>query len=411
MKRLSFIFLIALLTACGSKQSGDFIVTVTNDRDFAREELIEVPIADIAARVPLIDEEKYIVLDVEGNQLSYQISHDDKLLFPVSVGPKGKAEYTVAVGDPVEAIPYVYGRHYPERADDIAWENERSAYRTYGPALERSGERAYGYDVWVKRVPYLVVEQRYATELNEEARNEIHRLRKERHYAEADELARAISYHVDHGDGLDCYKVGPTLGCGTAALMDGNNLLYPYCWSDYEILENGPLRFTVKLTYHPFTAGKSSEVVETRIISLNSGSQLNKTIVSYEGLEQTMPIATGLVIHPENPEAYILEPDKGYIAYADLTDNVNNDNGVIYVGAVIPDKMSSAKAELFTPKEAKERGASGHVLAIGNYRPDSQYTYYWGAGWSKYGFDSMEAWTLYLDRFAQGVRHPLKVQY
>lgn len=410
MKKYFSLSLLALLAACGPKQSTDFTVTVTNDLSFDRAEMVEIPISEVAKKVQLIDEEQYIVLDAEGNQVAYQITYDDNLLFPVNVKAGDKAVYTVAVGEPIEAEPLVYGRHYPERVDDIAWENDRTAYRAYGPALQAKGERAFGYDAWVKRVPGLVVEQRYANELNPDTQAEIARLRKERKHDEANELYHSVSYHVDHGNGLDCYKVGPTLGCGTAALMQGDAILYPYCWKEYEILENGPLRFTVKLTYNPLVVGKDS-VVETRIISLAQGSQLNKTVVSYAGLSKAAPVATGLVIHPENPTAYVLEGDKGYIAYADLTDNVNNGNGIIYVGAVMPEKVTEAKAQMFPDKEAKERGASGHVLAISNYKPDTEYTYYWGSGWSKYGFDSMEAWTTYLDRYAQSVRNPLKVAY
>lgn len=409
-KYFSTLPLLALLAACGPKQSTDFTVTVTNDLSFDRAEMVEVPISEVAKKVQLIDEEQYIVLDAEGNQVAYQITYDDNLLFPVNVKAGDKAVYTVAVGEPIEAEPLVYGRHYPERVDDIAWENDRTAYRAYGPALQAKGERAFGYDAWVKRVPGLVVEQRYANELNPDTQAEIARLRKERKYDEANELYHSVSYHVDHGNGLDCYKVGPTLGCGTAALMQGDAILYPYCWKEYEILENGPLRFTVKLTYNPLVVGKDT-VIETRTISLAQGSQLNKTVVSYAGLTKAAPVATGLVIHPENPTAYVLEGDKGYIAYADLTDNVNNGNGVIYVGAVMPDKVTEAKAQMFSDKEAKERGASGHVLAISNYKPETEYTYYWGSGWSKYGFDSMEAWITYLDRYAQSVRKPLKVEF
>ena len=409
-KYFSFLSLLALLTACGPKQSTDFTVTVTNDQAFDREEMVEVPISEVAKKVQLIDEEQYIILDAEGNQVAYQITYDDNLLFPVNVKAGNKAVYTIAVGEPIEADPLVYGRHYPERVDDIAWENDRTAYRAYGPALQAKGERAFGYDAWVKRVPSLVVEQRYANELNPDTQAEIARLRKARKYDEANELYHSVSYHVDHGNGLDCYKVGPTLGCGTAALMQGDAILYPYCWKEYEILENGPLRFTVKLTYNPLVVGKDT-VVETRTISLAQGSQLNKTVVSYAGLSKAAPVATGLVIHPENPTAYVLEGDKGYIAYADLTDNVNNGNGIIYVGAVMPEKVTEAKAQMFADKEAKERGASGHVLAISNYKPYTEYAYYWGSGWSKYGFDSMEAWTTYLDRYAQSVRNPLKVAY
>ena len=409
-KHFSFLSLLVLLTACGPKQSTDFTVTVTNDQAFDREEMVEVPISEVAKKVQLIDEEQYIILDAEGNQVAYQITYDDKLLFQVNVKADAEAVYTVAVGEPVEAEALVYGRHYPERVDDIAWENDRTAYRAYGPALQAKGERAFGYDAWVKRVPGLVVEQRYANELNPDTQAEIARLRKARKHDEADELYHSVSYHVDHGNGLDCYKVGPTLGCGTSALIQDDNILYPYCWKEYEIIENGPLRFTVRLTYNPFVVGKDS-VVETRIISLDKGSQLNKTVITYAGLTKAMPVATGLVIHPENPTAYALEGDKGYIAYADLTDNVNNDNGIIYVGAVMPKKVKEAKTLMFGNKEAKERGASGHVLAISTYKPGSEYVYYWGSGWSKYGFDSMETWTKYLDRYAQCVRHPLEVSF
>lgn len=409
-KHLLSLSLLVLLAACGPKPSTDFTITVTNDLTFDREEMVEVPISEVAKKVQLIDEEQYIILDAEGNQVPYQITHDDNLLFPATVKANDKAVYTVAVGEPIEVEALVYGRHYPERVDDIAWENDRTAYRAYGPALQAKGERAFGYDAWVKRVPGLVVEQRYANELNPDTQAEIARLRKERKHDEANELYHSVSYHVDHGNGLDCYKVGPTLGCGTAALLNGDAIVYPYCWKEYEILENGPLRFTVQLTYNPFVMGKDS-VVETRTISLSKGSQLNKTVVSYQGLQKATPVATGLVIHPENPTAYVLEGDKGYIAYADLTDNVNNDNGIIYVGAVMPEKVTEAKAAMFSDKEAKERGASGHVLAVSNYKPGAEYTYYWGSGWSKYGFDTMDDWTTYLDRYAQSVRNPLKVEF
>lgn len=411
MKKLPILALVFLLVACKAKLDADFIVTITNDQEFDREELVEIPISDIAQKVQLIDEEQYIILDSKGNQIPYQVTYDDKLLFPVKVRANGETTCTITIGEPIEVIPLVGGRHYPERTDDMTWENDRMAYRAYGPELQAKGERAYGYDVWVKRVPKPVVEQRYANHLNPDIQAEISRLRKARKYNEANELSDSVSFYVDHGDGLDCYDVGPTLGCGTAALMQGDNIVYPYCWKEYEMIENGPLRFTVKLTYHPITVGKDKKVVETRVISLSQGSQLNKTVITYTGLSQTTPIAAGIVINPENPEAYVLEKEKGYIAYADLTNNVNNDNGIIYTGVVMPKKMKEAQASLFAPKEAKERDALGHVLAINNYKPGSEYTYYWGAGWSKYGFDSMETWTTYLDLYAQRQRHPLTISY
>lgn len=33
--------------------------------------------------------------------------------------------------------------------------------------------------------------------------------------------------------------------------MAGDTIIYPYCYATQEILDNGPLRFTVKLVYNP----------------------------------------------------------------------------------------------------------------------------------------------------------------
>ena len=404
MRKIVFLFFLALLASCCQRLSTPFTVIVSNDQSFARtDELVEVPISAIAEQLTLIGEEQYIILDADGCQVPYQITYDHHLLFPATVPANDSVAYTITIGEPIKSERFVYGRHYPESAEDITWENDRMAYCVHG-------ELEWGYDVWAKRVPHLVVEQRYANYLNPDVQAEISRLRKARKYKESNALYQTVSYHVDHGDGLDCYKAGPTLGCGTAALMQGGNIVYPHCWDSYEIMENGPLRFTLKLTYGPLSVGKDN-VVETRIISLTKGSQLNKTTVSYAGLSATTPIATGLVIHPESPAAYVLEPSKGYIAYADPTDNASVDNGILYVGAVMTKKITEAKPVMFTNKEVKERGASGHVLAISNYKPDSYYTYYWGSGWSKYGFPSMSSWTDYLDHHIQLLHHPLVVSY
>ena len=85
------------------------------------------------------------------------------------------------------------------------------------------------------------------------------------------DLNRGISYHVDHGNGMDCYAVGPTLGGGTAALFPDSTIVYPYCYKDCEILDNGPLRFTAKLVYNPLVVKGDSSVIETRIILWTRG--------------------------------------------------------------------------------------------------------------------------------------------
>ena len=95
-----------------------------------------------------------------------------------------------------------------------------------------------------------------------------------------------------------------------------------------------------------------------------------------------------------------------YIAYADPADPVN---GQIYVAAVFPEKVNEAKAVIFSDKEKAERGADGHVLAYSTYSPGNSYTYYSGAGWSKWGFENSGKWFEYVQKFAQNLKEPLTV--
>lgn len=412
MKYLSF-FAALLLVSCGNK--GPLQVTVTNPIELERNgELVEVCMEQVSKQLNLNDTTELVVLNEAGEQVPYQLTYDGKLIFPAKVAAKGTVVYTIQTGTPQEGLftMAAYGRKYPERVDDVAWENDRVAFRTYGPALQANGERAFGYDLWLKRVPGMVVEERYEKELNPATKAKIDSLKAINKNEEAQALYQSVSYHVDHGNGLDCYKVGPTLGGGAAALLAGDEIVYPYCYvGEPEILDNGPLRFTVKLNYAPFVIGGDSIVTETRIISLDKGAQLNKTVLTYANLSKAAPVAAGIVIHPENEEAYTTDADAGYITYTDLSDNINNGNGEIYVGVAFPGEMKEAKVKLFSDEESKNLrgGATGHVLAIAEYQPNSEFTYYWGSGWSKYGFADATAWNQYMSEFTQKVRNPLNI--
>lgn len=393
-----------LWTGCSKSES--VTVTIANPLAIERTgEMVEIPVNDIYTQLNLSDTAQFVIYDEKAQEVPYQLTYDEKVIFPVSIASKASVNYTVQQGTPSLVNAVVYGRCYPERLDDIAWENDRAAYRAYGPALQKSGEKAYGYDVFTKSVEELVVEDRYAMELDSASRAEIKALREAGKKEEADSLSRAISYHIDHGNGMDCYAVGPTLGGGTAALMPDSAIVYPYCYKDYEILDNGPLRFTVKLVFNPLVVKNDSNVVETRIIQLDKGSQLNKTTVSYEYLTQTTPVAAGLVLHAANPEGYAYDAAKGYISYADPTTNAEAGNGIVYVGAVFPASVQTT-TQLF---EKPVGDALGHVLGISTYEPGNDFVYYWGSGWSKYGFEKAEDWNNYLKDYAEKVRNPLVV--
>lgn len=410
MKKLLFLFAIAFSCfACG--ESKMVTVTVANPTALERNaEMVEVSMSDVTGKLQLADTAQIVVLDADGQQVPYQITFDEKVIFPATVKANGTALYTIKAGTPAAFDVKACGKHYPERADDVAWENDLVAFRAYGPALQATGERAFGYDVWTKyNTTEPVVEARYASELNPETKAKIAELKKTDPEA-AKKLYQSVSYHVDHGNGLDCYKVGPTLGGGTAALMAGDTIIYPYCYKTQEILDNGPLRFTVKLEYNPLTVKGDSSVIETRVVSLDAGSHMNKTVVAYSNLREAMSVATGIVLHEPNG-AVVADAAAGYITYVDPTDNVNNNNGKIFIGAAFPAPVKEAKSVLFPEQEKKELrgGADGHVLAISDYEPGTEYTYYWGSAWDKADIKDAAAWNAYVGEFAQKLRAPLTV--
>ena len=86
---------------------------------------------------------------------------------------------------PARPAVRAYGRFVAEGRDDFAWENDRVAFRVYGPALEPR-QTSSGIDVWAKRVREPVIDRWY----------------------------RRTDLHRDQGEGLDFYRVGPSLGCG-----------------------------------------------------------------------------------------------------------------------------------------------------------------------------------------------------
>lgn len=408
MKNLFLLGLSALFcTACG--ENTPLTITVTNPLDMERSnEMVEVSMETITNRLDLADTEQIVILNDDNQQVPYQITHDGKVVFPATVSAKGSAGYTIQTGTPKEVDVKSCGRCYPERMDDMAWENDLVAFRAYGPALQARGERGFGYDLFTKRsTTEPILEAMYAKELNPETRAKIAELKKTDKKAAA-ALSRERSYHIDHGYGMDCYAVGPTLGAGVAALMDGENIIYPWCYKNQEILDNGPLRFTVKLEFSPLTVKGDSNIIETRVITLDAGSHLNRTAVSYSNLKETCPIAAGIVLH-EPDGAVVTNADSGYITYVDPT--TGPDNGKIFMGIAVPSLVKEAKCVLFSAEEKKERNnADGHVLTINDYEPGSEFVYYWGFGWDKSDIENANVWNQYMADFSQKVRNPLMVE-
>lgn len=402
-----------LLAACekvryddGSVMPSDarqFTVNVTNTLGTFRQEVVEIDAKTVFEKLAISGGRQFQVYNAVGQQVPYQITHDGKVLIDAAVRPNGTATFTIKKGTPNTFVNTCYGRMYPERVDDIAWENDRAAYRCYGPALQRTGERSFGNDVWVKNTPSLVVEQRYFIEDGSKAK--IAAL-KQTDPAAAKALEMATTYHYDQGNGLDCYKVGPTLGCGTPALMIGDSIVMPYCYKEYEILDNGPLRFSVRLVYNTTSYKTDNNVVENRILTLDKNSNFNKMTVWYDGLTVPADIASGISLHSEDVDNVVLGKD--YIQYADPTDNPKGQNFQIFVGALFPNGVSETKKVMYANPV---NGNAGHALGIvKDYKGGQKYTYYFGSAWSKYDCRTQAEWQERVNSALANIKTPLTVE-
>jgi hypothetical protein len=142
--RTLFLFAVAAMFVACTPTRNTVDVTVTNPLPLERtNEMVEVSMSDISAKLKLSDTAQLVVLNTAGEQVPYQLTYDEKLIFPATVEAMGSARYVIKEGTPETFAVVACGKQYPERVDDIAWENDLVAFRTYGPALQRTGERAF----------------------------------------------------------------------------------------------------------------------------------------------------------------------------------------------------------------------------------------------------------------------------
>lgn len=384
-------------------------ITVSNSISQARLEMVETDVAVIEKKLGVAD--NVVVTDADGKEIPLQLTWDGKLIFQAGVGAKGKSLYYVKKGTPQQYEVRAKGRLFTERQDEFGWENDCVAYRVYGHG------GAVGYDLFNKSTSQLMLDYWYASEQNQEMRSVSKQLHDRGYHDLADQVYNAFCYHIDHGKGMDCYTVGPTLGGGANALLKTDGSLFmPQCYKTFEILDQGPLRFTVKFTY-PTQEYEGEKVTETRIISLDAGTHFNRVTISYEGLSKPVQMASGTVVHKSNPAAYVLSGENGYLGYEDLGDasvynakykeELAKQMGKIYIGLLYPDKAIKVSYQ------QRENGiATGHILATTIYKPTTTYTYYFGSGWDKNpstNFHSLKDWEAYLNDAAKSVRNPLKV--
>ncbi len=146
--------------------------------------------------------------------------------------------------------PRAYARLVPERVDDLAWENDKVAFRIYGPAL-RSAPEDSGIDLWFKRVPYPIIDTWYRQDLTQK-----------------------ISYHQDHGEGYDAYKVGDTRGCGGLGLWIDGKLVTSDTYVSATILWTKPDVAEFKTVYAYPVKLDGQPIFEHRLTRLRLGARL-----------------------------------------------------------------------------------------------------------------------------------------
>ena len=382
-------FLLAACEYCRHLQTEKLSLTFQNESDRQRQEVAEVDMQRVCEQLGISSEESVVIENLAGQEVDYQKTYDGKLLLFVPVHPRGKASFTISKGKPSTPKAFVRGKVYPIRKDDLAWENDRSAYRIYGPALQKTEERSFGIDVWVKNTPELVVEERYAKDREGNLMEDS--LRKAGQKVAFAEIDRSTSFHLDHGNGMDAYGVGPSLGCGAPALMNDGQLVFPYCYKTCRILDNGPLRFTAELTYGTTSDG----VTEHRLISLDKGSHFNRMTVWYDGIGKPTALAAGVVLHGDEGLAL----GKNYLRYADPTDRPDLHQSQVFVATLFPNGVSKTKVL---------KGELNHAVGIVKNYTGAPYTYYFGSAWSLYDVGSEIQWQNVIDEFMANLRQPLK---
>ncbi|MDR7209569.1 DUF4861 family protein [Flavobacterium piscis] len=364
-----FVFVIPVTFLAQTKAT----ITIENNSALDRKEaVVAINWKTILNSFPKIDTANFVVINPKTKkQVVFQLEHQanaaiQNLLVQVDIKAKSKLTLFVQSGKPETFAVKTYARYVPERKDDFAWENDQIAFRTYGKAIEGSNEDAYGFDVWVKRTNKMVINERY----------------------------KLADYHTDHGDGLDYYQVGHSLGAGNMAPYVKDTVRYSANYHRWKVLDNGPLRSTFQLIYDAWDAG-GIKVNAIKTISLDAGSQLSRIENSYtfDG-SKPMPVVVGISRRTEAGNISLNE-QQGIMAYWEPT---SEKNGTTAVGSVLTTPVKNMWADKI------------QLLAQTEVKSNEPIIYYTGAAWDKAGkITDAKKWLEYLENFSQEIRNPLVI--
>ena len=389
MKFTNGILAIMLMTTFLSFSQKNKIITISNPLNTEREfETVEISKTALGLQ-PSDKLEKYRVKELGTS--TYLISQcvdengdgvNDVLLFQPKIKAlsTNKFEIELIVEDIIkDPIVFCYSRFVPERIDDYAWENNKVAFRTYGPVAQKmtedkvkGGTLTSGIDAWLKRVEYPVINKWYEKYTNGTG-----------------------TYHKDTGEGLDNFHVGDSRGIGGVALKIDSVYYYSKNFISWKTITTGPLRTSFTLTYADWDA-KGNKIKEVKHISLDYGSFLSKFEVEVSG---TKTLSTGITLH-NNDGKTESNLKAGWIDYWQPIDDSELGTGIVFP----KNTMISSEKYMNPNKELCNLYAALKVV-------NNKVTYYTGFGWKKQGeFTTKEAWENYLTNYATKINNPLIVK-
>lgn len=268
---------------------------------------------------------------------------------------------TSPLAPPADRSPHADVQLAPYRYDDLLWENDRTAHRIYGRALEaEEPPSGSGIDAWGKGVPW----------------------------AFADRQLRTGDQHTNHGEGLDFYNVGTGRGAGGLGIWYDNKLWTSRNYVSYRILKDGPDIADFEVRYAPWPVDVSRKVWETRRFTLPLGTQFTR-LVSTISSDKPGPLIVGIGIGKRTTIA-----DKD----GELT--VDRHRGLMsWWGPETGDHGRMAIALRVDPAmvvDVKD-DADNHLVLL-RVQPGQPFVYYSGSAWSKGegGIHSRADWSRYV---------------
>jgi len=244
------------------------------------------------------------------------------------------------------------------RHDDLLWENDRTAHRIYGHALESvEPPSGSGIDTWGKNVarPFM------------------------------DRQLRTGDQHGFHGEGIDFYNVGTSRGMGGLGVWFDNKLWTSRNFVAYRILQTGGRVASFEVDYAPWPVDVGRRVWETRRFTLPMGThftRMESTIRSDRPGPLTIGIGLSKRAGGDNPVATI-DRARGLIA---LWGPDNPDHGTLGLAIRVE---PAAIVDI--------RQDADNYLVLLRATPGNPFVYFAGSAWSRGvgAFRSAASWTDY----------------